>query len=74
MESACGGVTRCILGRVMGPHGGKGIQYQSEGAQVTHTVLEHLKMFGMELASSRGYLDDPGNLGWQTPAAQEPDK
>lgn len=21
-----------------------------------------------------GYLDDPGNLGWQTPAAQEPDR
>ena len=68
------GVTGCILGRAMGPDGRKGTQYQGEGAQVIHTILGHLKMFGMELASDRGYLDDPGNLGWQAAVAQEPDK
>lgn len=58
----------------MGPDGGKGIQYQSEGAQVNQPAFGSLKMAGMELASYRGHLNDPGNLGWQKPAAQKPAK
>lgn len=58
----------------MGPDGGKGIQYQREGAQVNQTALGYLKMAGMELASYRGALNDPGSLGRQKPAAQEPAK